>query len=109
MLYGYLAEIPPPNNLHLRELGWSHLIVDWNPPIFNCGNIKYYINSTKNCGVCTSITTSTTTTCMGMTIDGQTCNLFIQTFSETCTFLSRSEVYSFQVPLKCMHKSCMHA
>ena len=68
--------------MFLSDIGPIHMTFKWSPLLLNCPSLKYIITSESNCGVCPNTTTNTTATCTDITIDGRTCNLFVQT--EVC-------------------------
>ena len=100
-----LAEpFPPPNDVHLTDIGPTHLTISWNQSSINCftqGN--YIITSVGNCGVCPNSSEHTVTvTCTNMPIDGQTCTFIVQT--KECGSIVGNRSDPLQVTLR--GKSC---
>ena len=73
---------PSPKDIFLSDIGPTHMTFEWSPLIFNCPSLQYIITSDSNCGTCPNATINATATCTNMTINGHTCNLFVQT--EVC-------------------------
>lgn len=92
--------ISSPENIHLVDAKPTSLAIEWTPPPFNCSDVKYLIEGSENCGVCTNFTTFTRATCNGMSIDGRSCNLSVQSYSEVCGVLSGTESDPFIITIK---------
>ena len=97
---------PPPNDIHLSDIGPTHLTFSWNQSLLNyppwrpldgsCSTIYNVI--TSNCGICPNSTTLTSTTCTNITIDGRICSLAIQTV--VCGNIVGHRSNSVMTPLK---------
>ena len=114
--YIHAEPFPSPNGMFLSDIGPTHMTFKWSPLLLNCPSLKYIITSERsNCGICPNTTTNTTATCTDMTIDGQTCNLFVQT--EVCESIIGEKSKQLEVKLKgntCVHchvvmHVCIHA
>lgn len=106
----FLTEIPPAKNIHLADANSTHLTVSWSPAKFtDCSDVIYFVNGSPSCGICTNNTTNTTATCTGIIPHGQTCNLSIETTSETCNLLKGTESEPIEIMLRgTIYSTCMY-
>ena len=77
-----IVPFDPPNDVHLADAGPGNLKFSWSPVANHCASLQYNINST--CGVCPSVTNSTSALC---TIDDT-----LSHNANKCAFKTRSGV-----------------
>ena len=53
----------PPNDVHIENIDSNQLVFSWSPVPVQCPLIQYVITS-RNCGICPSITNATSVSCI---------------------------------------------
>ena len=92
----------PVHGVHLVDVGLHQLTFSWNMVLPNCPAISYNL-TTKNCGICESITAKTTVTCNELIIDGRVCTFAVTAVVCDNTEGAVSNVASREVILRSEH------